>query len=256
MLVGFSLLLGCSVLIGAGPVQAQSGEPSDAARELAERFAPVVMLKEQSGPCDSAGEAFAPMSVDVVLGNDDVTLRQAGTGEPVVRRAPEGADLFGRGEGFFLDFNGVALDPGCVYEQDFDRYTAGTDPVVYAHVVQQPDQPDFVAVQYWLFWYFNDWNNKHESDWEFIQVLFEASTVEEALGSQPVEVGYAQHEGGERADWNGDKLERVGRPSGDLLLGRLACQLFPRRRCFSDARARRASVVTPRSGRRSRRCPT
>ncbi len=195
---------------GGGPVRAQDDATADAARELAERFAPVVVLKEQSGPCDREGEAFAPMSVDVVLDNDDVLLRQAGTGDPVVRRAPTAADLYGRGDGFFLDFNGLALDPGCVYEQDFDASTSGTDPVVYAHVVQQPDEPDFVAVQYWLYWYYNDWNNTHESDWEFVQVLFEASSVEDALASDPVEVGYAQHEGGERADWDSDKLEREG----------------------------------------------
>ena len=205
-----AVLAGFSVLVGADRVQAQDTAASDAARELAERHAPIVMLKEQSGPCDTEGEAFAPTSVDLVLGNDDVLLRQAGTGDPVVRRAPTASDLFGRGDGFFLDFNGLSLDPGCVYEQDFDSYSAGTEPVVYAHVVQQADEPDFVAVQYWLYWYYNDWNNKHESDWEFVQVLFEASTVEEALAAEPVAVGYAQHEGGERADWDSGKLEREG----------------------------------------------
>ena len=205
-----ALLAVLSVLIGADPVRAQDDSTSDAARELAERYAPIVVLKEQSGPCDRDGEAFAPMSVEVVLDNDDVLLRQAGTGDPVVRRAPTAADLFGRGDGFFLDFNGLALKPECVYEKDFDAYTAGADPVVYAQVVQQPDEPDLLAVQYWLYWYYNDWNNTHESDWEFIQILFEASTVEAALASEPVEVGYAQHEGGERADWDSDKLEREG----------------------------------------------
>ena len=65
-------------------------------------------------------------------------------------------------------------------------------------------------MQYWLFWYYNDWNNKHEGDWEFVQLLFPASTVAEALATDPVSVGYAQHEGGERADWTDDKLEREG----------------------------------------------
>lgn len=82
--------------------------------------------------------------------------------------------------------------------------------MVYAHVVQQDDEPDQLAVQYWFYWYYNDWNNKHESDWEFIQILFDASTVAEALATEPVAVGYAQHEGGEKADWDSDKLERDG----------------------------------------------
>ena len=104
-----AVLAGFSVLVGADRVQAQDTAASDAARELAERHAPIVMLKEQSGPCDTEGEAFAPTSVDLVLGNDDVLLRQAGTGDPVVRRAPTASDLFGRGDGFFLDFNGLSV---------------------------------------------------------------------------------------------------------------------------------------------------
>lgn len=47
--------------------------------------------------------------------------------------------------------------------------------------MQQSDAPDQLAVQYWFYWYFNDWNNTHESDWKFIQVLFDASTVADAL---------------------------------------------------------------------------
>lgn len=207
------MLTALSVVSGlpAGPAAAQTNEsPASPEQELADRYAPVVMLKEQSGPCDEEGEAFAPMSVDVVLDNDDVTLRQAGTGDPVVTRGPAAADLFGRGDGFFLDFNGLALDPGCVYEQNFDVYTEGRDSVVYAHIVQQDDQPGRLALQFWLYWYYNDWNNTHESDWEFIQIEFAASTVEEALASEPISVGYAQHEGGERAAWDDGKLERDG----------------------------------------------
>jgi hypothetical protein len=43
-----------------------------------------------------------------------------------------------------------------------------------------------------------------------IQLVFDASTAEEALGTKPVEVGYSQHEGAERAEWGDDKLELVG----------------------------------------------
>ena len=30
----------------------------------------------------------------------------------------------------------------------------------------QPDRPDELVLQYWFYWYFNDWNNTHEGDWE------------------------------------------------------------------------------------------
>ncbi len=190
----------------ASAVDAQSADE----QELAERYAPIVKLRTQEADCDSDGEPFAPMAVDLLLDNPQIALRQVGNGDPTVTRAPGASDLANLGEGFYLDFPGDSLRPGCLYEQDHNRFNAGQPAVVYAHVAQQPDRPDLLALQYWLFWYYNDWNNKHEGDWEFVQLLFPASTVAEALATDPVSVGYAQHEGGERADWTDDKLEREG----------------------------------------------
>ena len=85
----------------------------------------------------------------------------------------------------------------------------GTQPTAYAHVVTDPDHPGKLALQYWFFYVFNDWNNLHEGDWEMIQLVFDASTAAEALDRTPVEIGYSQHEGAERADWGDDKLELV-----------------------------------------------
>jgi len=199
----------------AAPADAQDDAGSTSPeQELAEKYAPIVMLKEQDGPCDPDGEPYAPQAVDIVLDNADVVLRQVGNDDPVLKLAPAAGDLFGLSEGFYLDFPGSALAPGCIYEQDFDRYTGTVtgerEPVVYAHIATQDDEPDKLAVQYWFYWYFNDWNNKHESDWEGIQLLFDVGTVAEALQTEPVSAGYAQHEGGERADWNSAKLERDG----------------------------------------------
>lgn len=185
-------------------------ENPDAAQELAERYTPVIMVKSQEEACDTDGEPYGPTAIDIVLDNPDVLLRQVGTGNPVVMRGPGASDLFGLGEGFFVDFPGGTFEPDCIYERDFNLYSADVPPTVYAHIVQQEDYPDQLAVQYWFYWYFNDWNNKHESDWEGIQVLFDASSIEEALATEPVSVGYAQHEGGERADWDSGKLERDG----------------------------------------------
>ena len=42
-----------------------------------------------------------------------------------------------------------------------------------------------------------------------IQLLFDAADAEEALGEDPVSVGYSQHEGAEEADWGDEKLELV-----------------------------------------------
>jgi hypothetical protein len=197
-----------AILLTAVPVEAVATAQTDDEQELVERYAPIVMVRTQEADCDSDGEPFAPMSVELLLDNPQIALRQLGNGDPTVMRAPGASDLANLGEGFYLDFPGDALRPGCLYEQDHNRFNAGQPSVVYAHIARQADEPDRLAVQYWLYWYYNDWNNKHESDWEFIQVLFPAETVAEALATEPLGVGYAQHEGGERADWDDDKLER------------------------------------------------
>ncbi len=196
--------------VAGAPEQEQPSLQDEPRQQLAERFAPIVMLKQQEEECSTDGEQYRPGSVDIVLDNPEIALRQVGRSDPVVTRAPGASDLFDLGEGFFLDFPGNSLIPGCIYERDFQKYTGDRPATIYAHVVQQPDEPDLVFVQYWFYWYYNDWNNKHESDWEGITLKFEASSVEEALRTQPVAVGYSQHEGGERADWDDAKLEREG----------------------------------------------
>ncbi len=69
--------------------------------------------------------------------------------------------------------------------------------------------PGSLALQYWFFYAFNDFNNTHEGDWEMIQLVFDAGDAREALGTEPREVGYSAHEGAERATWGDDKLELV-----------------------------------------------
>lgn len=203
-------LLALAILLACALATPAAGQEDAAAQRLADRHAPVMMLKAQEHPCDTKGEQYAPTSVDIVLGNPQIFLRQVGAANPVLMNGATASDVFGLGGGFYLDSPGDALAPGCIYEEDFRSYSAGRPPVVYAHVARQDDRPDRLALQYWFYWYFNDWNNKHEGDWEGIQLLFEVGTVEEALATEPVSVGYAQHEGGERAGWDDDKLERVG----------------------------------------------
>ena len=210
VLVALVAVLAVTGGTAAADQPAQQSSPDELRQQLAERFAPIVMLKQQDEECSTDGEQYRPGPIDIMLDNPEIALRQVSGNNPVVTRAPGASDLFGLGEGFYLDFPGDSLTPGCIYERDFWKYTGDRPAAIYAHVVQQPDEPDLVFVQYWFYWYYNDWNNKHESDWEGITLKFEAPSVEEALRSEPVAVGFSQHEGGERADWNDSKLEREG----------------------------------------------
>ncbi|MEH3034000.1 MAG: hypothetical protein PGN07_08155 [Aeromicrobium erythreum] len=106
---------------------------------------------------------------------------------------------------------GDPLRPGCDYER-WARQVWGPDPrpTIYAHVATQPGV-ERIALQYFFYYPFNDFNNKHESDWERIQVEFPVATVEQALETTPDAVFYAQHYGAERAAWDDPKLEKDAR---------------------------------------------
>ena len=154
------------------------------------------------------GEPYIPIDVNLLFGEPTVALRGP-WGNDLVAIAPTAQDLAKGLYEYHLDFPGSALSPGCSYLNWQRRLTPGHPPVVYAHVATDPGFPGKLALQYWFFYVFNDWNNLHEGDWEMIQLDFDASTPTQALTRTPVDVGYSQHEGAERAAWRSDKLELV-----------------------------------------------
>ncbi len=188
------------------PATASAGLPDEQA--LAARYAPVVRLVEQTEEC-GPGEPYEPMDVDRLFGQSTVALRGPWNATDLVKIGPTAKDLAGLYE-YHLDFPGNPLDPGCDYERWARRLTTGHEPVVYAHVATDPGFPGRLALQYWFFYPFNDFNNTHEGDWEMIQLVFDAPDAAAALAEDhPVDVGYSSHEGAERADWGDDKLEVV-----------------------------------------------
>jgi hypothetical protein len=199
------LLVALAALWAAGAARAAA--PADEVA-LARTYAPVMRFKEQAEPC-GPGEAYRPIDVELILGNPEVALMGPWNTTFVARQAPTGRYLSQGLPGFALDYPGDALDPGCTYEE-FSRRTQGARPdTVYAHVATEAGRPGRLALQYWFFYLFNDYNNTHEGDWEMIQLVFEADTPAQALARGPTEVGYSQHEGAERAAWGDPKLEIV-----------------------------------------------
>ena len=201
------------LLAGAGTLAALVLAPASRAdlsdqSALAARFAPVVRLVAQTEAC-GPGEPYRPLDVNLLFGEPTVALRGPWRPPDLVTIAPTAGDLVGRFE-YHLDFPGNALDPGCSYER-WERWLTreGGSPTVYAHVARDPGYPGKIALQYWFFYVFNDFNNLHEGDWEMIQLDFDTSSAHEALKQDPVAVGYSSHEGAERADWDEDKLEIV-----------------------------------------------
>lgn len=216
-LVGGWLITG-ALLLGVGLATwaptASMADSGPAARELAEKYSPVMNIREQQDPlCGTEGEQYQAMKVDALFDNPDVKLmRNLGNGgKRLVKRAPAVEDIRNRGEEYYLDLPGDPLGDTCVYAKDFDRLKReGKAPVaVYAHVTKEKGRSG-LALQYWFYWYFNQFNDLHESDWEGMQLTFDAETPEEALRQEPSEMILFQHAGGERAYWGDTKVEKEG----------------------------------------------
>lgn len=196
-------------LIERWPVPAVA--QTDPAQELADRYVPVLVLRDQTAPCDRNGEGYFPAPVESVLGNPDVALKIADTDssrtDTIITMGPTAQDIAGLDDRHYLDFPGNPRRPGCQFETDFRTYAEanGLAPTTYANIVVDQEEHR-VVIQYWLWWYFNDWNNLHEGDWEVVQVVFDAASIEEALQTEPIRYAYAQHGGGELADPGDRKL--------------------------------------------------
>jgi hypothetical protein len=191
-----------------------AGAAQSPQEKLVRTYAPIVMLRAQeSPPCDTAEEQYEPTTVNVMLGNPRVNLlRPPEPGEPeIVRPAPTAAEVAGRGPRWHLDVPGDPLNAGCTYARDFAALKASGDApaITYAHIARERGTSGLV-VQYWFFYYFNQFNDVHEGDWEGMQIAFDANTPREALATGPYEIALFQHGGGEKGAWDDDKVQKEG----------------------------------------------
>ena len=128
----------------------------------------------------------------------------------LITYAPTAEDLAAAPSDSNIDFPGSALDLNCDVELWFNSH-GPPPPEIYGRVTTDPDHPGFIVVQYWFYWMFNDWNNRHEGDWEMMQLVFKATSAAEALTQEPSDVVLAQHDGAEHSPWS-ETEQRDGRP--------------------------------------------
>jgi len=96
-------------------------------------------------------------------------------------------------------WNGTSVD---------DAYTQLTHhPTVYYRVLRDVSQENPLSVQYWFFYFFNDWltvwpiiDADHPGDWETITVFLNSN-------AQPVEATYSTHYEANRHSWNDIDIE-------------------------------------------------
>lgn len=174
---------------------------------LAQKYAPVVRLVDQPREC-GRGEPYFPLDVDLLFDEPTVALRGPWNPIDLIKIGPAATDLAHQ-YAYHLDFPGAPLSAGCGYERWARWLAKGSSPTAYAHVATDPGYPGKLALQYWFFYPFNDFNNLHEGDWEMIQLVFDAADPSEALATPPSIIGYSSHDGAEKAAWSDHKLTVV-----------------------------------------------
>ena len=229
---------------------------ADPATQLADRYAPVVRVVAQEKECGH-GEPYEPIDVNAVLRQPGrraprgVGRRTDRRGRPDRRRSRQGAHRLPPG------LPGQRARPGLrLREVVAARSRRARSRRRMPASSPTPTTPGKLALQYWFFYAFNDWNNTHEGDWEMIQLDFDASDAAAALKTDPYEVGYSQHTGGERAAWGSSKLKLVDGTHPSCTRRSARTRTTTRPSLFLGRSGPRASAATTRSARRATSAPS
>ncbi len=103
--------------------QTSIGSVTAAQQQLADKYAPIAMLKAQTSNCDKSGEGYFPVTVDFLFDNPDIALKAKGDGnasqDAVIQQGITPQDLVNAGENTYLDFPGNPRDPGCELREVF-----------------------------------------------------------------------------------------------------------------------------------------
>ncbi len=202
------------VLLSALPVRAARDTIMEDDAALAERYAPVLYFHEH--------ELFRPQPVEVIVEqarlrqsrrlwfdvNVLVSLELADLAE-VDSNAAHFLDIWygDRGSSAYLNYTVHRAH----YEDSVSPQAGGPSAAVYAHVVRD-ENPAYITIQYWMLYYYNDWFNKHEGDWEMVQVVLAAEGT-------PLWVVLSQHHGGTRRAWSDTRAEEATHPAVYVALG-------------------------------------
>lgn len=195
-----------SLVLTALPVAAQDadGDGIDDANEktFADAHAPILYFHPS--------EKYFPTSVQYALAHSDLYRYQSSATPMLIDANPTSTVIATYNVPANPDANPDDVyylnnTEGTIHDEAGIRATYEADAypdTVYVHVAIDGAQ---TVVQYWFYYAFNPgtWNN-HEGDWEMISVILSGT----ASGNAPIEVGYSQHESGERMPW--EAVDRDG----------------------------------------------
>jgi protease PrsW len=170
--------------------------------ELANRYVPVFYFHPN--------EVYLPQPVEVIMGVSRIRQSKRLWFDTTLLNSFTMHDLFtySSDQTYFLDqwFGDTGSSEYAnydthrmIYESSISPISGGPEPLVYAHVVHS-ENPEYTTIQYWIYYFYNDWFNKHEGDWELVEVILLAH-------GEPAWSIYSQHHGGVRRSWVSTPLE-------------------------------------------------
>lgn len=156
-------------------------------QDIALQYAPILYFVD--------GEQCFPVDVTYAIENSD--LYEIGNPTPL-STAPTAEMLKDyTSDNYYLDNRQgtVAVGDNRI-EQEYQSKMSLLGYTVYARVDTSTD-----IIQYWFFYAFNNGDlNRHEGDWEMVQIHL--------ANGQPTEVMFSQHQTGQKATW--DQVEKEG----------------------------------------------
>jgi hypothetical protein len=106
--------------------------------------------------------------------------------------------------------------PGIIQKSAAERYHANNDgDPDYAYYYREVRDGDFLCLQYWFFYAYNDWGNRfggmndHEGDWEGIALYFRIGRNGQPQ-EPPAYITYADHESCQTKTWDDPDITRYG----------------------------------------------
>lgn len=193
-----------------GDADAPATRSSDEQQKLLEAYAPALVLP--------AGESWRPLPVDRFVVDACVSRLRDNHWSPCTKPAGLGPDNLPRGTGRRLDLATCAIadGPEC-YENDASAQHSAP-VVVYGRFWRNntgAQRHIGYVLQYWLFYYFNDWQNSeiHPTLWQFHEGDWEEVSVGLARDLQPVYVAASSHCTGHFRFWNEVKIRGKSHPT-------------------------------------------
>jgi len=189
------------------PRPAPTSQPSlvspQYAIKLAEKFAPVIYLKGEGEL-----ENYEPEPIEILV--DDAVVRDIQ--DPAFSEKASLASLLRWPESVhYLDIAGLGptTQSPADYQATYEKIGGQYQPTLYVRVKEGNDD-GYTVVQYWIFYFVNDWRNFHEGDWELVQLQFPPESPEDLLEgkTEPVFVAFSQHQYGQQMTWN-DMITRT-----------------------------------------------